>query len=507
VTRQIRNLGVFLLLCYGALFVQVNRLTIFEAEELKDKPGNTRAIERDFSSPRGTIATSDGVLVAHSVPSDDQYQLQRVYPEGELFAHVTGHYAFELGASGVERTYNDELAGRTIDFDLRELTDLFVDRERVGDLTLTLRADVQRLAREQLGEREGSVVAVDPRNGEIIALWAFPSYDPNQLATHDFDAAADVATLLDADENKPRLARTYQDNFFPGSTFKIVTAAAGVGSNQVSRDEPDYPASSSYQPTSNGQPVGRPIGNFGGATCGGTLFAVLQQSCNTAFTQMGVEDAGAEQMIGAAESFGFNQEVPIDLPSPVQSTYPTDFTDDVPKLAQSSIGQNDVRATPLQMALIAAAVANDGEIMRPHVVREVRDDQGEVIDSYDDGVWTTPMNRATADLLRQGMVSVVTDGTATALAEGLDGYVVGGKTGTAQLGTSPPRSHAWIIGFAGPEGETPHVAVAVIIEGQEGASEQTGGRVAAPIAAAVLGTALEPPTRAAEQAGDEASEG
>lgn len=501
-SRQIRALGVFLAVCYGLLFLQTNRLTVFQAEGLQDDPRNTRAIVRDFSSPRGDILTSDGVLVAHSEPSDDQYELQRTYPEetAQLFAHITGHYAFEIGASGVERSYNDELAGRTIDFDLRELTDLMVDRERVGNLTLTLRHDVQQVAREQLGDREGSVVAVDPRNGEIIAMWSFPSYDPNALASHDFDAAAEASRVLDASEEKPRLARTYQENFFPGSTFKIVTATAGIESGNVRRDSPEYPQTDSYQPMSNDQPVGLPISNFEGATCGGTLIEVLQVSCNTAFTQMGVEDAGAEQMIRTAESYGFNQDVPIDLPRPARSTFPTDFTDDVPKLAQSSIGQNDVSATPLQMALVAAAVANEGEIMRPHVVREVRDDQGEVVDSYDEGVWTTPMNRATASLLRTGMEAVVADGTATALAEGLDGYVVGGKTGTAQVGSNPPTSHAWIIGFAGPEGEVPHVAVAVIVQGQEGLSEQTGGRVAAPIAAAVLGRALEPPASTAEQA-------
>lgn len=501
-TRQIRALGVFLLLCYGALFAQTNRLTVFQAEALQDDARNTRAIVRDFSSPRGAVLTADGVLVAQSVPSGNQYKYQRQYPENDLFAHVSGHYSFQLGASGVERSYNEELAGRTIDFDLRELTDLFVDRERVGDLTLTVRADVQRTAREQLGEREGSVVAVDPRSGEILALWSFPSYDPNQLATHDFDAAAEVSTLLDAHEDKPRLARTYQDNFFPGSTFKIVTATAGVESGNVQRNSPDYPESAEYLAG-----AGRPLQNFGGATCGGTLLPILQQSCNTAFAQMGVEDAGAAQMIATAEDFGFNQEVPVDLPAPARSNFPTDFENSEQFLAYSSIGQYEVRATPLQMALIAAAVANEGEIMRPHVMREVRDDQGEVIDSYDEGVWTTPMSRATADLLRQGMISVVTDGTASALADGLGDYVVGGKTGTAQLGTTPPRSHAWIIGFAGPEGDTPHVAVAVIVEGQEGASEQTGGRVAAPIAAAVLGTALEPPAPAAEQTGDEEPDG
>jgi len=511
VSKQIRNIGVFLVVCYAALFFQVNRLTVFQADELKDNPANNREVERDFSSPRGSIITADGTVVARSVPSNDRFKLQREYPTGELFAHVTGYFAFELGATGLERSYNDELAGRTIDFDLQELRDLFVDRERVGDLTLTMRNDVQTVARQELGQREGSVVAVDPRNGEILALWSFPSYDPNALATHDFNAAEQASNLLNADPEKPILARSYQDNFFPGSTFKIVTAAAGVERGGVTEDQPDYPARQAYQPVgAGGRPVGRPIGNFGGATCGGTLFPIMQASCNSAFAEMGAEDAGADAMTDTAQAFGFNQDVPIDLPRPAGSSFPaaSEFENDSPKLAQASIGQNDVRATPLQMALVAAAVANGGEVMTPHVVREVRDDQGEVVDRIpDDDVWTRAMDSGTADLLRQGMIAVVQDGTASRLDNGLEGFEVGGKTGTAQIGSSD-SSHAWIIGFAGPPGEAPSVAVAVIVEAQPGVSEQTGGRVAAPIAAAVMRQALQQPAApSVQESGDSDSGG
>jgi peptidoglycan glycosyltransferase len=508
VSKQIRNVGVFLMVCYAALFVQVNRLTIFEADALKDNPANNREVERDFSSPRGSIITADGTVVARSVPSNDQYKLQREYPTRDLFAHVTGYFAFELGSAGLERSYNDELAGRTIDFDLRDPSDLFVDRERVGDLTLSMRNDVQQVARQELGQRQGSVVALDPRNGEILALWSFPSYDPNALATHDFNAAEAASNLLNADPEKPTLARSYQDNFFPGSTFKIVTAAAGVERGGVTPDQPDYPARQAYQPVgAGGRPVGRPIGNFGGATCGGTLFPIMEASCNSAFAQMGAEDAGADAMIGTAQAFGFNQDVPIDLPRPAGSSFPTNFENDPPKLAQSSIGQNDVRATPLQMALVAAAVANGGEIMTPHVVREVRDDQGEVVDTIPtDDMWTQAMSGGTADLLRQGMIAVVQDGTASRLDDDLPGYEVGGKTGTAQIGSSD-SSHAWIIGFAGPPGEAPSVAVAVIVEGQPGVSEQTGGRVAAPIASAVMRQALEQPAAPADQESGDSNSG
>src|SRR5690606_24620006 len=202
--------------------------------------------------------------------------------------------------------------------------------------------------------------------------------------------------------------RSSDRRFFPGSTYKVVTAAAAVSSGTVTRDAPVYPASNGY--TAPG--TSRPLRNFGGSTCGGALFQILRVSCNTAFAQMGVE-TGPEAMIETAEAFGFNQDVPIDLTAPARSNFPTDFERNLPALAQSAIGQFDVAATPLQMAMAAGAIANDGVVMTPHVMREVRDDDGEVVDSYDPKPWTTAMDRGTAALLREAMIGVVEGGTAT----------------------------------------------------------------------------------------------
>ena len=484
-TRQIRALGIGLMVCFVILFVQLNRLTVFQAAELNYNPDNTRDILRDFTQPRGSITTADGVVIARSVPSNDRFEFQREYPTGPRFAHITGYYSFTLGSSGVEKTYNDELAGRTSDLAFQELGDLFVDKDRVGDLTLTVRDDLQRIAVEQLGQREGAVVALDPRSGEILTMVSFPSFDPNLLANHNTQAAADAQRLLDANPEKPRLARSYQDRFFPGSTFKVVTGSAGITHGGVTPDKPVYPVTNAYTPPG----TIRPIRNFGGTSCGGALFQILRQSCNTAFAEMGTETVGPEGMIETSEAFGFNQDVPIDLTAPARSNFPTDFERNLPALAQSSIGQNDVAATPLQMAMVAAAVANRGEVMTPHVLRDVRDPDGNVVDTYDPDVWTTAMDQSAADLMREAMRGVVDSGTATRLD--VPGFDVAGKTGTAQLGTDPPRSHAWIIGFAGPEGEEPTIAIAVLVEGQPGASEQTGGRVAAPIAQAVLAAYLQ----------------
>ncbi len=486
-TKQIRYLGIGLMVCFGVLFLQLNRLTVIDAKSLNDNPNNTRAIVRDFSHVRGTITTADGEVIAQSVSSHDQYKLQRQYPDGSLFSAVTGYFSFTFGSSGVEKTYNDQLAGRTQGLSLRHLGDLFVQKEKVGDVTVTVRNDLQRLAQQQLGSRKGSVVALDPRTGAILALYSNPSYDPNVLADHDTTKAAAAAQALDADPDKPRLARSYQERFFPGSTFKVVTATAALESGKFTMDAPSFPVATEYTPPL----TNRPIHNFDGEACGGNLLNALTVSCNTVFAQVGVQ-VGPDKMISTSEDFGFDKDVPIDLTNPAQSTFPTDFTRNTPALAQSAFGQSDVAATPLEMAMVAAAVADGGKIMTPHVLQEVRNADARVIQTYHPSVWRTATDQTTAQALHDAMLNVVRSGTATALA--IPGFTVGGKTGTAQLGLDPPRSHAWIIGFAGPPGQAPTIAVAVIVEGQPGVSNATGGRVAAPIAQALLKAYLGRPS-------------
>ena len=491
---RIRRLGVALLVAYVAVFAKLNYIQVFNAESLNEEPGNNREILRDFTEPRGTITSADGVLLARSVEVDDQFVRQREFPTGELFGHITGFFSLEFGAEGLERSYNDELAGQTAEQELRSFADLFVDKERTGNLTLTMREDLQALARDQLGERQGSVVVIDPRTGEVLAMWSYPSYDPNVLSSHDFDGAQQARDLLlslddpnNAFDRSPLAPASYRERFFPGSTFKVVTGATGVQAGVVTPEEPVYPVVSSYTPPQTTVP----LINFGGSECGGELFTILARSCNTSFAQMGVEDIGPDRMIEGAESWGFNDTPPLDLPAVAESAFPTDFSDNIPALAQSAIGQNDVAATPLQMALVAAGVANDGVIMAPHVVAEIRDGEGDVLDRAGSDVWLQAVDGPTARTMREGMIGVVErpDGTAGSLA--IEGQEVGGKTGTAQLGTDPPRSHAWIISFAGPPGGQSEVAVAVIVEAENGASEQTGGSVAGPIARTMMIAALE----------------
>jgi len=486
---QIRRLGIGLLACYVALFVMLNWIQVFNKDTLDNHPLNTLKVKQQFNKPRGTITSADGALLAESVdvPDARQFPLQRHYPEGELFAHLTGYYSFDHGSSGLERQYDPELTGQTIGQQIRGFADLLNPRAQVGNLTLTVRKDLQQVAKDALGERNGSVVALDPRTGEVLAFWSYPSFDPNLVSSLDSKVSNFAWGSYNADTAKPLLAHQYQETYFPGSTFKVVTGSTGLETGTVTVDNPSYPVATSYTPPQ----TNKAISNFGGEACGGTLFNILRVSCNSAFAQMGTETIGPDKMIHGAESFGFNSRPPIDLPAPVESFFPTSFKDDLPALAQSSIGQRDVQASPLQMALVAAAIANGGRTMKPHVVREVRDSEGRVIQRGSISQWLQPLSVDSAQTMRQAMLGVVANGTAVAMK--IPGYEVGAKTGTAQLGTDPPRSHTWVIGFAGPPGGAPEIAIAVVVLDQPGASESTGGRVAAPIAKQVIQAYLAKP--------------
>lgn len=514
--KHITRLGVGFLVLYSVLFVQLNRVQYFGAERLRDEPGNSRAVVRQFGQPRGSIATADGTLVAQSTEVvDADFDRVRQYPHGDLYAHVVGHYSFNSGAVGVEQEYDDQLAGTAFEQEFASLGDLFLDRDTTADITLTLRHDVQQVARDALGGRRGSVVALDPRTGAVLAAYSNPTYDPNPVSGVDPAASNAVYADLVADPANPLLERFHREIFFPGSTFKVVTAAAALESGGATLSDPVFPTVTSYTPPL----TTAAISNFGGQSCGGPLLDILRRSCNAAFAQLAAERVGPDPMIERAEAFGFNDEPPIDLPATEASFFPTDFGaplqsvetffdrpapttpdgenagpddvpfvyEDTPALARSAIGQLDVKATPLQMALIAAAVANQGLIQTPHVVAEIRDRDGEVIGSGPTGVWRQAMASATAQDLRTAMRAVVDSGTATRLA--VPGLEVGGKTGTAQLGADVEETHAWIIGFAGPPGEAPTIAVAVIIEADPAIGQQTGGTVAAPVAQQVIAAA------------------
>ncbi|MGH9156328.1 MAG: peptidoglycan D,D-transpeptidase FtsI family protein [Acidimicrobiales bacterium] len=480
--RQIRQLGVALVLLFSALFVQLNYLQVLRADDLANATGNTRNAVRDFSRARGTIESADGAVLARSVPTDGAFERRREYPEGDLFGPVTGYLSFTFGTDGVERTYNADLAGRRAP--VGDLRDLLSDRDRTGNLVLTMSKSLQQVARDALGDRRGAVVALNPADGAILALWSFPSFDPNPLAAHNQQAVQTTWNALQADPAKPLLPRTYRERYAPGSTFKVVTAAAALerAPELATREYPTLRALDLPQ-------TNRDLPNYGGGACGGMLPSLLARSCNTGFGQMGL-DLGAQSLAAEARDFGFGSRPPFDLPAAATSVFPgaSSFDRDLPSLAQSAIGQRDVTATPLQMALVAAGIANGGVIMKPHVMAEVRDDDGAVVRRYRPEPWREAMRAPAAAALRDLMVGVVTGGTATRAA--IPGVTVAAKTGTAQ--TVGDNAHAWLVAFA--PAEAPRIAVAVIVESQPGLGDtQTGGKVAAPIAQAVMKAALGTP--------------
>ncbi len=480
---QIRRLGIVLIVLFTALFIQLNYLQVIEANDLNNHPANSRAVVRDFSQPRGVIQTADGAVVAQSVPSNDAFKLQRQYPLGPLFAHVTGYFSFTYGSEGVEKEYNDALTGKVSQGSFNP-RDLLIDREKTGNVTLTISKSLQELASEQLGERKGSVVALDPRTGAILAFVDYPTYDPNTLASHNQDSVRAAWSELNADEDKPLLPRTYRERYPPGSSFKVVTTAAGLATGTASPAQPVYPTMRELLLPNAG---GQTLQNFGGSTCGGPLPEALRVSCNTAFAQLGL-DLGAQKLSGAASDFGFNKVPPIDMPYAAQSFFPAAgaFARDQPGLAKSAIGQQDVSATPMQMALVAAGIANNGVIMTPHVLGEVRDSDGAVVQRYEPKPWLTAVPPSVAQTTRDMMVGVVERGSGTRAQ--IPGLAVAGKTGTAQTGLD--KSHVWFVAFA--PADAPRVAVAVMLEDQPSTTEATGGALAAPIAQAVMRAALAP---------------
>ena len=460
--RQIRVLGVVMLVLFSALFVQLNYLQVFGADKLNNHPVNSRAVVRDFSRPRGSVQTSDGVLVAESVDTDTGFERLRRYPEGDLFSHITGFFSFTYGSDGVERTYNDALTGRepqelTID----RLGELLLEKDQTGDVTLTVSKALQETAARELGDRKGAVVALDPRSGAVLAMADYPRYDPNVLSSHDQEEVQQAWDALNDDPDRPLLPRAYRERYFPGSAFKVVTAATALATGTASVSAPVYPNLTALPLPQSSEP----LRNFGGGNCGGPLPEIMRISCNTAFGQMGL-DLGAQKLVAGAESFGFNKVPPLDLPFGAESVIPeaSAFARDKPALAKSAIGQQDVAATPLQMALVAAGIANGGVIMTPHVMSEVRNAQAEVVGRYEPKPWLQAVPADVARTTKDMMVGVVAAGSGTRAQ--IPGVQVAGKTGTAQTGLG--TSHTWFVSFA--PADAPRVAVAVMLENQPSAN-------------------------------------
>ncbi len=487
----LRRLSSVIMVMFLALMVSTTVVQFVQADSLNNDGRNVRAIYREFNNARGPIVV-DGQPIAESVPVDTPFGYQRVFSGGdqqraEMYAPVTGFFSIVNGSSGIESQMNEFLNGQASALWVDRLRNLLTGQKNQGSsVELTVRDAVQQAAWDALGGQRGAIVALDPRTGEILAMVSKPSYDPNLLAVHSSSQANRAFQELANDStNNPMRNRAIAALYPPGSTFKMITAAAAL-ENGIAADAQIAAPHRYTLPGTRTQ-----VRNFGDRECapGGTMTMhdAMIISCNTAFLGLAV-DVGAEAMHEMAQNFGFGESFRIPMRSSVSSfPEPSDaFTPD--RVALAGIGQGDVTSTPLQMAMMAATIANDGVMMEPHLVDTIRDSELEVVRQTEPNELRRVVSESTATALRAMMVDAVESPQATGALARIPGIQVAGKTGTAQTaaGVAP---HAWFAAFA--PADDPQIAVAVIVEnGGNDAAGATGGRVAAPMARAVIQAAL-----------------
>jgi penicillin-binding protein A len=484
VNPAIRKVGFVLILLLLVLVGQLTYLQIVDANSLNHNPHNTRALLQNANRPRGDIVTADGTVVAHSTKVSDGtvFKYLRQYPTGPLFSQIVGYQSFVFGATGVESTYNSDLNGRSLQVQLNNLGDLLNGNQATGTVVLSVRDDLQKAAQAALGFQKGSVVLLDVKTGQVLAMYSAPSYDPNPIVVHNSQAAQAAFTALNQNPDQPALPRAYRERYPPGSSFKTITASVALETG-IANPNSTFPVLTQLQlPQTTAT-----LQNFGGEPCGGTLVESFTRSCNTTFGRLGLELG--DQFVPGMAKFGIGQAPPLDVaPGAVASAGPPagGFQSNQPLYAFAGIGQGAVAVTPLQMALVADGIANGGVIMTPHVVKEIRDSNDKLIQTVGASPWMTATTPQVAAAVTQMMVNVVNNGTGTAAQ--IPGVQVAGKTGTAQ--NAPGQApHAWFVAFA--PADAPRYAVAVIVEhGGNGGNDATGGQVAAPIASRMLRLAL-----------------
>ena len=479
----LRRVAISVLVLFTLLIINVNYIQVVRADKLRTDPSNTRVLIEEYGRERGSIVVQ-GTEIAKSVRTEDSLTYLRQYPQGPLYAPVTGYYSLIYNTAGLERAENDVLAGNDPRLFARRLADLFTGRDPSGgDIVLTLDPTVQQTAMDALDGVTGAVVALDPRTGAILGMASSPTYDPNQLSSHDPAAIRQYAQQLGQQSPDPRENQAIGERYSPGSVFKVIIAAAALSNGytpETTVPAPDLLTLPGTRTT---------LENYNGESCNGgadqSLIDALTISCNTAFAQLGI-DLGEDKVRSMAEAFGIDDQR-LDVPLPVAASTIGDIQNDA-QLGISSIGQQDVQITPLQGAMIAAAVANDGRLMRPYLVDQVRAPDLTVIDQTDPEQLSRPISGDVATELQQMMVSVVEHGTGRKAR--ISGVTVGGKTGTAEVG-GDANPHTWFVGFAG-EGDR-QIAIAVFIKngGQSGTEGTgTGGDISAPIAQQVMSAYL-----------------
>ncbi|CAB4871821.1 unannotated protein [freshwater metagenome] len=481
-TRRLGILGTVIALLFAVLVGQSAYIQFFHADALNNSSLNPRVSFAGLMQPRGDIVAADGTVLATSeAATSGVYPWRRSYPLGSLTSGVIGFSSAIYGTWALESYYNSDLTSHPQP--AKSLSQVIAPINSPNTLTLTLQPELQRVAQVALNGRDGAVVAINPKTGAIVAMYSNPTYDPEPLTSPD-STVATAAWKKYVTKNErgfpPLGLMATQQTFAPGSTFKVITAAAAVSAR------PDifvkkYPSKAfTTLPTSN-----KLLWNSGHTACGGNAADMLPGSCDPGFALIGL-DLGADVMSATATAFGFNQVPPIDLPGVVSSYFPdpASFSQDLPGLAYSSIGQKDVRATALENALLAAAIANNGVIMKPHLMAEISRADGSIARRYKPSQWLRPLSALQTQQIVPMMQNVVRFGTASGLFRASDD--VGAKTGTAQTGNAAENTHNWMIAFA--PANNPVIAVAVVVPFQ--AKSDSGAAVAGPITRCVIQAGL-----------------
>lgn len=471
--KQIVHLFGVVLVLFTVLVVFTSRWTVFEAKSLQNQTANHRPLLEQLQIPRGYIYADDGTVLAKNVKSGHGPTLRysRAYPTNNLFSHTVGYSFITNGSAGLEKKYNDQLAGNANEFS--SIIDELSGQKKVGnDLHTTLDPAAQKLALQLLAGRPGSVVALDPRNGAVRVMASVPDYNPNSIPSQ--------FKQLNTDQAAPLFNRATQGGYPPGSSMKVVTAVAALDSGRYT---PNSVVSGKSPKILGGVPLSNCCtegsGNYGPLS----LTEALAKSVNTVYGEVG-EKLGKKVMFKYMERFGFDSKPQLDLPSDelgVSGVYgskgqllgPSDAID----IARVAIGQERLRVSPLQMAEVASAVANGGKLMKPRLVDRIENPDGQTVDSRGPAEVQTVMKSSTASAVTAMMEQVVKAGTAVSAQ--IPGVTVAGKTGTAEVanGTS---NQAWFIAFA--PVPNPRVAIAVTVERTQG----EGGTVAAPIAKQII---------------------
>jgi peptidoglycan glycosyltransferase len=479
--RELKRVVFVIFAMFLALFISSSTIQVIASDSLAADQRNVRAVYDSYKTQRGALLVA-GEPIAQSVKSDDNFHYTRTYAS-EIYSAVTGFFSFFQGATGMESAMNSYLTGKSSSQFFEQVNALLSGNPLTGaSVELTIDPKVQKAAWDALGNLQGAVVAIDPTTGKILALVSKPGYDANALASHDGTSSAAAYAKLLADRNSPLVNKAISGTLYaPGSVFKIVVAAAAFESGKYTPDS-TLPNPPRYKlPGTNTW-----ITNSGEGKCGGqstvSIATALMLSCNIPFAQLGVligQDAIREQ----AQKFGFGKSVDIPLHS-TPSTYPSNMDD--AQTALSSFGQFDDRVTPLQIAMIASAVANAGVEMKPNLVENVQSANLASLWSPQPTQYANPISAQTANWLKRMMINAVARGVSSNGA--IPGVTVAGKTGTAQNGTGEPYT-LWFTGFA--PAEHPKVAVAVVIENGGGIGQAgRGNSLAAPVARKVMQAVL-----------------